>query len=415
MNGSNKLLFISFSRVLIGIFPFLGSLYIGRILNEEQFGSYYLFYLLSTFLLTFFAFNVHIGYRRHTSSKSYKVKYLGFLSSQIYLSYIFLINILLTVLFYFSLSGFHNLSPEYLFFLILFCYTSVFLSMYESFSIVTESVKVFITNIIIPILLAWAVSLFIVEQSKDWIDRYKYFSFTILAFSYISLLFSKDIFQLTRRQRAYVLLIGKKYFRISLHLVLPVLAIQGFNYFDKLVLKNYLDELSFGQFSLALQLSLIPFMAFKVLELLYEKSLFSNPNANQKKTKFIWHLNIYIASQIIFSIFLMLFMPIFFSILYSKTLILDSYSVFLLSLLQLSKLSFSFLIIYLLLFKEQSKAINNCFILLVLWGISIYLSSSVIQYMIFTVLSTYASVIIVMMYSMKKRKNEGNSETLKKQ
>ena len=211
------------------------------------------------------------------------------------------------------------------------------------------------------------------------------------------------------------MLIGKKYFRISLHLVLPVLAIQGFNYFDKLVLKNYLDELSFGQFSLALQLSLIPFMAFKVLELLYEKSLFSNPNANQKKTKFIWHLNIYIASQIIFSIFLMLFMPIFFSILYSKTLILDSYSVFLLSLLQLSKLSFSFLIIYLLLFKEQSKAINNCFILLVLWGISIYLSSSVIQYMIFTVLSTYASVIIVMMYSMKKRKNEGNSETLKKQ
>lgn len=398
----SKLLAISISRVAIGIFPMLGNLYVGRILIESEFGSYFLFYFLSTFILSFYGLNIHSGYRRHVSSKTYYVKLNGFLSAQLFLTFIAIFNTFILFFTYFLFKDTLEINSYYFLALTFFCFSSVFIAMFESFSIVTESFKFYIFNILLPVPTAWFFSIIYMQLTNNWIDRYLSYSIFLIIYLIISIfLFIKNV-PIRNLISMYIKRISFKFLRISIYLLLPVLLIQALNYFDKLVIESLLNKNQFGQYSLVIQFTLIPFMAFKVIEMLYEKILFEKIFYKNYFFMLYVHILVYSLIHIIIAAAISILMPYIFDIVFLKELNIDRLSVFLATLAQMSKLAFNFLIIYLLFIRKQNYAITHACLFFLLWILAILISDSANQYLVLSILFTYLSVGIIMFTAKKK-------------
>ena len=391
-----NLIVISSIRVLIGLFPVVGNLYIGRFLNEQDFGDYFLFYFLATLVMSFYGLNIHSGYRRYVASKSEKIKLIGFVSSLFYLTIIAICNtglMLIIILFFQELIP---VGKNYILAIALFCYASVCISMFESFSIMTESLKFFVVTVIFPVILAWFFSVLYLQYTEIWLNRYLSFSIFIIFYLFFFLIYHHSKFVYFSRYFDYVMLLGQKFLKISIFLVLPGLMLQGFNYFDKLILDSYLEDFEFGQTSLVLQAAMLPFMAFKVIEMIYEKTMFAKYSQYVESRKLCFHFLIYVITQFFVAVLLVFLMYIIFEIIYLKQLAIDESTVFLLSLLQLSKLSFNLLIIFLLLTGKQKYALVHSLLFVLMWLLSIYFANSVEQYIGYTIAVTYASVVLLM-------------------
>ena len=397
LSSKKNLIFISSLRILIGIFPIVGNLYVGRFLNEEDFGDYFLFYFLANLFLNFYGLNVHSAYRRNNASKSEKIKIYGFISSLFYLTLIAICNTVVIFSVYYFFLDLISVEEKYIWTIAFFCYASVFLSMFESLSILRESFKFLIITVIFPVILSWIFSIFFLQYTEMWLDRYLSFSIFIIFYLLVFLFYRRSEFTTFIKHFDYIIKKGRKFLEVSISLVIPIFLIAGFNYFDKLILDLYLDDFEFGQTSLVLQFAMIPFMAFKVIEMIYEKIMFEKYSQLQIPRRIWFHFTSYTLMQFLAALLLIFLMQVVFDFIYLKQLTLDGSTIFLLSLLQMSKLSLNFLIIFFLLTGKQNYALGHVFLFFTMWGVSIVLADTMQQYIGYTIVVTYVSVVLAML------------------
>ena len=186
------------------------------------------------FVLSFFAYNIHAGYRVNFTSKPELSKTVA-LNIFIFFQIIALFALVLILFFEktFVLLGFDN---HEIFLLSLFCHLSVCISLFESRSLIMQSAKRFLFSVFFQLRLLGYYR-YIFKYDLSWQNRILYYSVSIYS---IYLIYFFKVYLQNGIKDFYSSI--KKMMSLGIHLVLPAYFLGAIVFligiYIKIILKN---------------------------------------------------------------------------------------------------------------------------------------------------------------------------------
>lgn len=346
-----KLFSISILRGFVSIIPYVGNIYIARQISPNEFGEYFFFLSVVPFVLSFFAYNIHAGYRVKFTSKPELSKSVA-LNIFIFFQIIALIALVLIMIFEknFILLGFNNYE---ILLLCLFCHLSVCISLFESKSLIMQSAKRFFFSVFFPITIAWILSLYFFRFDLSWQNRILYYSVSIYS---IYLIYFFRVYLQNGIIDFYSNI--KEMMSLGIHLVLPAYFLGAIVFFDRYLYKNNLAEFEFGLLSYAMQIILLFAFGLQILIILYEQVILRSQKISKLLSEFSFILNLFLIAIFFFISYLIAINYSFITeIVFNKTASLPKDLILNVAILAFLKVMISIESVNYYVSKEESKII----------------------------------------------------------
>lgn len=367
-----KLFSISILRGFVSVIPYIGNIYIARQISPNEFGEYFFFLSVVPFVLSFFAYNIHAGYRVNFTSKPELSKTVA-LNIFIFFQIIALFALVLILFFEktFVLLGFDN---HEIFLLSLFCHLSVCISLFESRSLIMQSAKRFLFSVFFPITLAWILSLYFFKYDLSWQNRILYYSVSIYS---IYLIYFFKVYLQNGIKDFYSSI--KKMMSLGIHLVLPAYFLGAIVFFDRYIYKNNLEEFEFGLLSYAMQIILLFAFGLQILIILYEQVILRSKRISKLLSDFSLILNLFLLAIFFFlSYFIAINYSLIIEIIFDKTASLPKDLVLNVSILAFLKVMISIESVNYYVSKEERKIIFFYLLSLPFYLLGITIDSDII-------------------------------------
>ena len=367
-----KLFSISILRGFVSVIPYIGNIYIARQISPNEFGEYFFFLSVVPFVLSFFAYNIHAGYRVNFTSKPELSKTVA-LNIFIFFQIIALFALVLILFFEktFVLLGFDN---HEIFLLSLFCHLSVCISLFESRSLIMQSAKRFLFSVFFPITLAWILSLYFFKYDLSWQNRILYYSVSIYS---IYLIYFFKVYLQNGIKDFYSSI--KKMMSLGIHLVLPAYFLGAIVFFDRYIYKNNLEEFEFGLLSYAMQIILLFAFGLQILIILYEQVILRSKRISKLLSDFSLILNLFLLAIFFFlSYFIAINYSLIIEIIFDKTASLPKDLILNVSILAFLKVMISIESVNYYVSKEERKIIFFYLLSLPFYLLGITIDSDII-------------------------------------